>query len=45
MRDAKIMEIIEGTTQIQELAIARYAYQDLDRSDPLSTEAACGKAA
>ncbi|MDG2304334.1 MAG: acyl-CoA dehydrogenase family protein [Candidatus Binatia bacterium] len=45
MRDAKIMEIIEGTTQIQELAIARYAYQDLDRAEPLSAEADCDKAA
>lgn len=26
MRDAKIMEIIEGSTQIQQIAIAQYAY-------------------
>jgi alkylation response protein AidB-like acyl-CoA dehydrogenase len=26
--DAKVMEIIEGSTQIQELVIADYAYQD-----------------
>jgi glutaryl-CoA dehydrogenase (non-decarboxylating) len=26
--DAKVMEIIEGSTQIQELVIANYAYQD-----------------
>ena len=30
MRDAKIMEIIEGTTQIQQIAIAKNAYQDRD---------------
>ncbi len=27
MRDAKIMEIIEGSSQIQQMIIARYAYQ------------------
>jgi glutaryl-CoA dehydrogenase (non-decarboxylating) len=30
MRDAKIMEIIEGTTQILQVAIAQNAYQDRD---------------
>ncbi len=45
MRDAKIMEIIEGTTQIQEIAIARYAYRDLDRAEPSSSSAARGQAA
>lgn len=29
MRDAKIMEIIEGSTQIQEITIAQNAYQEL----------------
>ncbi|HAZ44665.1 MAG TPA: acyl-CoA dehydrogenase [Cyanobacteria bacterium UBA11369] len=28
LRDAKIMEIIEGSTQIQQLTIAEYGYQD-----------------
>jgi len=28
MRDARVMEIIEGTTQILEIALARYAYRD-----------------
>lgn len=28
LRDAKIMEIIEGSTQIQQIAIADYAYQE-----------------
>ncbi len=27
LRDAKIMEIVEGSTQIQEMTIARYGYQ------------------
>ena len=27
-RDARIMEIIEGTTQVLEIAIARYGYQE-----------------
>lgn len=44
MRDAKIMEIIEGTTQIQEIAIARYAYLDLERTRIPATPT-CGKAA
>jgi alkylation response protein AidB-like acyl-CoA dehydrogenase len=26
-RDAKVMEIIEGSTQIQQMTIADYAYQ------------------
>jgi hypothetical protein len=28
MRDARVMEIIEGTTQVLEMAIARYGYQE-----------------
>ena len=28
MRDARIMEIIEGTSQVLEIAIARYGYQE-----------------
>jgi len=28
LRDAKIMEIIEGSTQIQQITIARYGYQE-----------------
>ncbi len=28
LRDAKIMEIVEGTTQIQQLTIAKYMFQD-----------------
>ncbi len=28
LRDAKIMEIIEGSTQIQQITIAKYGYQD-----------------
>ena len=27
LRDAKIMEIIEGSTQIQQITIAQYGYQ------------------
>jgi alkylation response protein AidB-like acyl-CoA dehydrogenase len=30
MRDAKIMELIEGSTQFQEMAIASFAYQGFD---------------
>lgn len=29
LRDSKIMEIIEGSTQIQEITIARYGYQEI----------------
>ena len=28
LRDARIMEIIEGSTQVLELAIARYGYRE-----------------
>jgi alkylation response protein AidB-like acyl-CoA dehydrogenase len=29
-RDARIMEIIEGSTQIQQLLISKYGFQNLD---------------
>jgi glutaryl-CoA dehydrogenase (non-decarboxylating) len=32
MRDAKIMEIIEGSNQMQQLLIADYAYQEEARN-------------
>lgn len=38
MRDAKIMEIIEGSTQIQQITIASLGFQDFDRQK-LSMEA------
>ena len=42
-RDAKIMEIIEGSTQIQQLTIAEYGYQEhreiLDLSEAAQTKA------
>jgi hypothetical protein len=28
LRDARIMEIIEGSTQVLEIAIARYGFQE-----------------
>lgn len=28
LRDAKTMELVEGTTQIQQLTIAKYMFQD-----------------
>ncbi|GCE15662.1 acyl-CoA dehydrogenase family protein [Tengunoibacter tsumagoiensis] len=31
LRDAKVMEVIEGSTQIQEITIARYGYQEQSR--------------
>lgn len=31
LRDAKIMEIIEGSTQIQEIAISRFGFQEFER--------------
>lgn len=37
LRDAKIMEIIEGSTQIQQITIADYGYQNY-MSQPISTE-------
>ena len=33
LRDSKIMEIIEGSTQIQEITIARYGYQEIPRAE------------
>lgn len=38
LRDAKIMEIIEGSTQIQQTTIARYGYQEASRQHVHSTE-------
>jgi alkylation response protein AidB-like acyl-CoA dehydrogenase len=34
LRDAKIMEIIEGSTQIQEIAISRFGFQEFERQIP-----------
>ena len=31
MRDAKIMEVIEGSTQIQQITIASLGFQEYDR--------------
>ncbi|TVP65626.1 MAG: acyl-CoA dehydrogenase [Nodularia sp. (in: Bacteria)] len=36
LRDAKIMEIIEGSTQIQELTIAEYGYQEYKIPEAIS---------
>jgi glutaryl-CoA dehydrogenase (non-decarboxylating) len=33
LRDAKVMEIIEGSTQIQQINIARYGYQRLEQEN------------
>ena len=33
LRDAKIMEIIEGSNQIQQISIADYAYQEYSPDD------------
>jgi len=41
--DAKIMEIIEGSTQIQQLVIADYAYQDHGHARPHTGSAAWRK--
>ena len=30
-RDAKIMEIIEGSTQIQEITISKFGFQEFER--------------
>lgn len=41
LRDAKIMEIIEGSTQIQQITIAEYGYQEhisLQNCSPISPE-------
>lgn len=34
LRDAKIMEIIEGSTQIQQITIAEYGYQEYFSTEP-----------
>lgn len=33
LRDLRVMEIIEGSTQIQQLQIARYAYERMEKND------------
>ncbi len=33
-RDAKVMEIIEGSTQIQQFTIARFEFQELSHDRP-----------
>ncbi|HKX31664.1 MAG TPA: acyl-CoA dehydrogenase family protein [Blastocatellia bacterium] len=40
LRDAKVMELIEGSHQIQQLLIAQYAFQESDRLRPETADLA-----
>jgi alkylation response protein AidB-like acyl-CoA dehydrogenase len=45
LRDAKIMEIIEGSNQMQQIIISKYGYQDFIMSQRRSRKEASGSAA